>query len=72
MTFDGKVTLVTGAGSGMGRAASIILLKREHVANAADINLGEAEATAQAIRKNGGRAIPSRSMSGRHPRSKTW
>jgi 3-oxoacyl-[acyl-carrier protein] reductase len=55
-SIAGKVALVTGAGSGMGRATAYLFADEgAHVA-CADINGQEAEATAAAIREAGGSA----------------
>lgn len=54
---QGKVAIITGAGSGVGRAA--VLLFCEHGAKvvAADINAGNAEETARLAREAGGDAV---------------
>lgn len=54
---QGKVAIITGAGSGVGRAA--VLLFCEHGAKvvAADINGGNAEETARMAREAGGEAV---------------
>ena len=51
---DGKIALVTGAGSGLGRAISILLAKEGAKVVATDINQEGAEETAKLI---GGNAI---------------
>ena len=55
-TFDGGVAIVTGAASGIGRAISEALAQRGCQVVLADIDLGDAEAAAEEIRKKGGRA----------------
>lgn len=55
-TFDGGVAIVTGAGSGIGRAISEILALRGSHVVLADIDRGDAEAAAEQIRGKGGRA----------------
>ena len=55
-SIAGKVALVTGAGSGMGRATSYLFADEgAHVA-CCDVNGDTAEATAAAIREAGGSA----------------
>lgn len=49
--------VVTGAGSGIGRAFALMLAEREGRVVCADIDLASAEQTVQAIRKLGGEAI---------------
>jgi NAD(P)-dependent dehydrogenase (short-subunit alcohol dehydrogenase family) len=56
MTFAGRVGLITGAGSGIGRATARILAERGGAVVAADVNRVAAEETAAAIRAAGGRA----------------
>lgn len=54
---DGKVALVTGAGSGIGEATSELLAKAGAKVIVTDINLGAAENTAEKIIEAGGAAI---------------
>jgi len=54
---DGKVALVTGAGSGMGRAAALAFADAGHAVAVVDIVGQSAEETAHAIEARGGRAI---------------
>jgi NAD(P)-dependent dehydrogenase (short-subunit alcohol dehydrogenase family) len=49
-----KVALVTGAGSGIGRATAITLAAHGAAVACADLNLAGAEATAAAITADGG------------------
>jgi NAD(P)-dependent dehydrogenase (short-subunit alcohol dehydrogenase family) len=54
----GKVAIVTGAGSGIGRAGAIALAREGARIVATDLSARGAEETAAAIRDNGGQAIP--------------
>jgi NAD(P)-dependent dehydrogenase (short-subunit alcohol dehydrogenase family) len=54
--LSGKVAVVTGAGSGIGRATAAALAARGAVVAAADQHRGTAEETAAAIIASGGRA----------------
>ena len=56
----GKVAIVTGAGSGMGRAAVQLFAAEGAMVVAADINEASAVATVEAARAAGGEAIPCR------------
>ncbi|HCB75996.1 MAG TPA: oxidoreductase, partial [Sphingomonas bacterium] len=55
MWFEGKSAIVTGAGSGIGRATAMGLAAEGAAVVCAD--LSDADATAAAIREAGGRAI---------------
>jgi NAD(P)-dependent dehydrogenase (short-subunit alcohol dehydrogenase family) len=55
MTFSGKVGLITGAGSGIGRATARLLAKRGGAVVAADVNRPAAEETAALVRAADGR-----------------
>ena len=54
--FDGKIALVTGAGSGIGRACAVLLGARGAAVIVNDLNAETAQATVEAIRAAGGRA----------------
>jgi NAD(P)-dependent dehydrogenase (short-subunit alcohol dehydrogenase family) len=58
MRFDGKVALITGAGSGIGKAAALLLAREgAKVAVLADTP-DEIKQVAEEIKRNGGEAIP--------------
>lgn len=56
MRLKGKVAVVTGAASGMGRATAEVFAKQGAKVIVADINLADAERVAVGILKNGGEA----------------
>lgn len=58
--LDGKVALITGAGSGMGRAAAELFAAEGARVVVADISVGAAEEAVAAIRAAGGEAEPVR------------
>ncbi|MSQ37505.1 MAG: SDR family oxidoreductase [Chloroflexi bacterium] len=55
--LHGKVAVVTGAGSGMGRAIAVALAREGAKVVVNDISAGPAEATARVIRRAGGAAM---------------
>ena len=55
--MSGKVALVTGAGSGIGRAMAVIFANRGAAVVVADINADAGQATVDAVRAAGGDAI---------------
>lgn len=57
MTLNGQVALVTGAGSGIGKACAIALAEAGATIVAADINLAAAQATADDIASSQKRAM---------------
>ena len=56
-TFKGKVALVTGAGTGIGRATALDFGKKGASVVVADINVEEAKKTVSMIKKAGGEAL---------------
>lgn len=54
--IQGKVAVITGAGSGVGRAATLLFTRHGARVVAADIDLARAEETAEAVRVEGGEA----------------
>lgn len=56
MQFAGKVALVTGGGSGIGKATAALFARRGGAAVVADVNEAAAKATADEIQETGGRA----------------
>jgi NAD(P)-dependent dehydrogenase (short-subunit alcohol dehydrogenase family) len=57
LRLKGKVALITGAGTGIGRATAILFAEEGAEIVAANLELSEAEETAEAIRKIGRRAV---------------
>lgn len=57
MRLKGKVALITGAGTGIGQATAVLFAKEGADVVAANLELPEAEETAEAIRKTGRRAV---------------
>jgi len=55
--FGSKVALVTGAGTGIGRAVALDFAEKGAAVAVADINAKEAEQTVELIKKAGGQAL---------------
>jgi NAD(P)-dependent dehydrogenase (short-subunit alcohol dehydrogenase family) len=58
MRVKDKVAIITGAGSGIGRAAALLFSEEGAAIVVADLNLSKAIQTVEAIQENGGRALP--------------
>ena len=56
-TLEDKIALVTGAGSGIGRASSLVLAREGAKVVVSDINAEGAEATLSTIKEMGGEGI---------------
>jgi NAD(P)-dependent dehydrogenase (short-subunit alcohol dehydrogenase family) len=65
MTVKDRVAVVTGGGSGIGRAIAAMLASRGARVAVVDLDEGRATDTAQAIAKAGGRALAARGDTGR-------
>jgi len=57
LRLEGKVALITGAGTGIGQAIAVLFAEEGADIVAANLELPEAEETAQAIRRIGRRAV---------------
>ena len=57
MRFENTGVLITGAGSGIGRAASLAFAEEGAAIAAADLQLESAQATASAVEASGGKAV---------------
>jgi NAD(P)-dependent dehydrogenase (short-subunit alcohol dehydrogenase family) len=57
MRFTNKCALVTGGGSGIGRAVCLSFAREEADVGVADVSLEGAEVTAQEVRKSGRKAV---------------
>ena len=57
MQLEDKIVIITGAGSGIGAAAAILLAKQGAFVIAADLNLESAKSVADQINSAGGNAI---------------
>ena len=58
MRLEGKVALITGAGSGIGRATSVVFAREGAKIVASDVNEVEALETANEVKAAGGESIP--------------
>jgi NAD(P)-dependent dehydrogenase (short-subunit alcohol dehydrogenase family) len=57
MKLEGKIALITGAGSGIGQAIALLFAREGADIAVDDIDLTSAEKTAEAVKKTGRRAI---------------
>src|SRR5690554_2160368 len=57
MRLDGKIAIITGAGSGIGRATAIMFAREGAAVVVAEIHEDRAEQVVEEITKNGGRAL---------------
>lgn len=57
MRLEGKVALITGAGSGIGQGTALLFAREGAAVAVNDINISTAEETADSIRKTGGKAV---------------
>ncbi len=55
--FGGRVALVTGGGSGIGRASAAVLAREGAAVVVSDIDVEQGEGTVKAIREGGGEAL---------------
>jgi NAD(P)-dependent dehydrogenase (short-subunit alcohol dehydrogenase family) len=58
MKLAGKVALITGGGSGMGRAMALLFAEEGADIAVSDLNLKAVEETAEAVKKTGRKALP--------------
>ena len=58
MKLNQRVAVITGAGSGIGRAMALRFASEGARILSADVNAASAEATADAVREQGGEAVP--------------
>ena len=73
MTLNGKVALVTGAASGIGKACALALAEAGAQVVVADINRGGAQATAERDhRRSSAEPSQCRPMSATSGRSTAW
>lgn len=58
MQLENRVALVTGAGSGIGKAAALLLAKEGAKVGVLDLEVEDAQKVVKQIERNGGKAIP--------------